>query len=154
MSLSRRRTRELLLQSFYSRTEMDSGFDRSAFLESFQKPEDNYLDEVYFNSMEEQILSHQDELTSIIARLAPKFELSTMPVLHILIIMISLTEILYFTLEEIPVSVSINEAIELAKKFSDDHGKAFVNGTLATFMKEREVLTASYPSVDFHLFHK
>lgn len=43
-----------------------------------------------------------------------------MPLLHILILMIALTEILYVSDLEIPESVSVNEAIELAKKFSDD----------------------------------
>ena len=35
--------------------------------------------------------------------------------------------------EEIPVKVSINEAIELAKKYGTDDSPAFVNGILAKF---------------------
>jgi transcription termination factor NusB len=34
--------------------------------------------------------------------------------------MLSLTEMIYWKGEEIPTSVSVNEAIELTKKFSDD----------------------------------
>ena len=33
--------------------------------------------------------------------------------------------------EEIPTGVAINEAVELAKKYSSDSGPAFVNGVLA-----------------------
>ena len=33
--------------------------------------------------------------------------------------------------EEVPTGVAINEAVELAKKFSSDSGPAFVNGVLA-----------------------
>ena len=33
--------------------------------------------------------------------------------------------------EEIPIGVAINEAVELAKKYSSDEGPAFVNGVLA-----------------------
>lgn len=33
--------------------------------------------------------------------------------------------------EEIPTGVAINEAVELAKKYSSDEGPAFVNGVLA-----------------------
>lgn len=33
--------------------------------------------------------------------------------------------------EEVPVGVAINEAVELAKKYSSDEGPAFVNGVLA-----------------------
>jgi N utilization substance protein B len=33
--------------------------------------------------------------------------------------------------EEVPVSVAINEAVELAKKFGGDESPAFINGILA-----------------------
>ena len=33
--------------------------------------------------------------------------------------------------EDVPTSVAINEAVELAKKYSSDEGPAFVNGVLA-----------------------
>lgn len=33
--------------------------------------------------------------------------------------------------EEVPVGVAINEAVELAKKYSSDEGPAFINGVLA-----------------------
>ena len=33
--------------------------------------------------------------------------------------------------DDIPVGVAINEAVELAKKFSSDEGPSFVNGVLA-----------------------
>ena len=33
--------------------------------------------------------------------------------------------------EDIPVKVAINEAVELAKKYSSDEGPSFINGVLA-----------------------
>ena len=63
----------------------------------------------------------------MISLLAPKFELPTIPVMHILILMIALTEILYAKELEIPEAVSVNEAVELAKTFSDDQGRMFIN---------------------------
>jgi len=38
--------------------------------------------------------------------------------------------------ETIPDSVAINEAVELARKFSSDESSSFVNGILASIMKE------------------
>ena len=35
-------------------------------------------------------------------------------------------------MEDIPFSVSINEAVELCKKYNDDKAPAFVNGILNT----------------------
>ncbi|MBQ7972702.1 MAG: transcription antitermination factor NusB [Lachnospiraceae bacterium] len=38
--------------------------------------------------------------------------------------------------DAVPVSVAINEAVELAKKFGQDEAPSFVNGVLAKFSKE------------------
>ena len=86
------------------------------------------------------------------ALLAPKFEIATLPTIHLIILMIALTEIEYFSLEKIPESVSVNEAIELAKKFSDEHGKNFINGALSTFLKEREKILQEKTEQTFKLF--
>ncbi|MTH52353.1 transcription antitermination factor NusB [Bacillus mangrovi] len=42
--------------------------------------------------------------------------------------------------KEIPVSVSIDEAIELAKAFGDDHSSRFVNGVLSNIKKDIETI--------------
>ena len=47
------------------------------------------------------------------------------------ILRLAVYEIMYD--EEIPTSVAINEAVELAKKFGQDSSPAFVNGVLAKF---------------------
>ena len=46
---------------------------------------------------------------------------------------LSVAEILY--IDEIPNSVSINEAVELAKIFGDDNDASFVNGVLGKVVK-------------------
>lgn len=46
------------------------------------------------------------------------------------ILRLAICEITY--IEDIPYQVSINEAIELAKKFSDDDAPSFINGVLAS----------------------
>jgi N utilization substance protein B len=84
--------------------------------------------------------------------LAPKFEIDTLPVLHILILMISLTELIYWTWEAIPESVSVNEAIELAKRFSDDQGKGFINWALSTFLKDRDKVMLETKEGTFKVF--
>ena len=40
--------------------------------------------------------------------------------------------------KEIPYKVVINEAVELAKKYGEDNSKNFVNGILASIVKEKE----------------
>ena len=65
--------------------------------------------------------------------------------------MIALGEILYFSLEKIPESVSVNEAVELAKRFSDEQGKNLINGALSTFLKDKTISPPEW-SLDFRLF--
>jgi N utilization substance protein B len=45
--------------------------------------------------------------------------------------------------EDIPYSVSINEAIELTKKFDDPKARAFVNGVLNSVKDELEALAGA-----------
>ena len=118
--ISRRQTREYLLQTLYARVNL-SPFDRDIFYGAYFLGEHSLsLDMVYLNEMERLLLEHEIALISIIKVLAPRFDLETIPVLHMLILMISLTEMIYWSGESIPHSVSVNEAIELSKKFSDE----------------------------------
>ena len=41
--------------------------------------------------------------------------------------------------KEIPYKVAINEAVELAKKYGEDTSKNFVNGILASIVKEEKI---------------
>ncbi|MBR5273150.1 MAG: transcription antitermination factor NusB [Clostridia bacterium] len=52
------------------------------------------------------------------------------------VLRLAIFEILY--IDDIPASVSINEAIELAKKFASDDDAAFVNGILGSVTRNNE----------------
>jgi transcription antitermination protein NusB len=69
--------------------------------------------------MFEHIINNEKELISIIHMYAPKFDIEKMHISYILPLFIGLSEMIYLK-EEIPSKVSMNEAIELAKIFSDD----------------------------------
>jgi transcription antitermination protein NusB len=58
---------------------------------------------------------------------------------YILPIYIALAE-MFFLKEEIPAKVSINEAIEITKTYSDDSGKRIVNGILNKVLENYEEL--------------
>ena len=49
---------------------------------------------------------------------------------------IAITEIRFF--EDIPEAVSINEAVELIKKYATEQDAAFANGILGSYVKERK----------------
>jgi nusB family len=52
-----------------------------------------------------------------VKKYSPKFDFEKMDVLIIIPLYIALAEIFYFS-EEIPIKVSVNEAVELAKTFA------------------------------------
>ena len=51
---------------------------------------------------------------------------------------LSLLELAIYEIKykEVPYKVAINEAVELAKKYGEDNSKTFVNGILASIVKE------------------
>ncbi len=149
---SRKQTREYLLQYLYTASQVGE-FDSALYNAVYFSEERHIdLDMPYFDEMTALIHREERSLIDLIAVLAPRFELGTIPAIHILILMISLTEMLYFTRENIPESVSVNEAVELAKKFSDDQGKIFINGALSTFLKDREKKISERKTGTFRMF--
>ncbi len=75
------------------------------------------------------------ELDSIIAKYNKKgWRLDRISKVDLSILRLALIEILY--MEDIPYKVAVNEAVELAKKFSADKSPAYVNGVLASAIKE------------------
>lgn len=151
--ISRRRTREYLLQLLYARASLPTVFSRDIFCDSYYEDTDmSIIDIAYVNLLEWLIIEHERELLDIIFTLAPKFELETMPHIHILILMIALTEMLFVTTETIPLSVSTNEAIELAKRFTDEQWKWFVNGALSTFLKDKDKILTNKLTGKYTLF--
>ena len=77
---------------------------------------------------------NNEELDDLIARYADNWALDRMPLLDRNIIRISLYEMLHE--EDIPYSVSINEAVELAKVFGTEDSGKFVNGILGKIASE------------------
>ena len=52
------------------------------------------------------------------------------------ILKLAIFELVY---SKLPYKVAINEAVELAKKYGEDSSKSFVNGVLASIVKEKKL---------------
>jgi len=76
-------------------------------------------------------LSRIDEL---ISKYAENWELNRIAIIDKNILRLAIYELLY--VDDIPPKVSINEAIELAKKYGDIDSGKFVNGILDKIRKE------------------
>ncbi|MBU1707063.1 transcription antitermination factor NusB [bacterium] len=76
----------------------------------------------------ERTVEHEQDLDSHIKRRAEKWDLTRIAILDHLILRMAICEFIFF--DDIPMKVSINEAIELAKKYSTAQSGRFVNGIL------------------------
>ena len=91
--------------------------------------ENEYIRTLYFG-----ILEKQNELDAYIEKYAKGRTLARISKIAKAVMRISIYEMLY--IDDIPASVSINEAVELAKQYDDDKTKAFVNGILTAVKEE------------------
>lgn len=57
--------------------------------------------------------------------------------MNLSLVKIAIYEMIY---AKLPYKVAINEVVELAKKYSDEQDKAFVNGILASIVKKQELI--------------
>lgn len=82
----------------------------------------------------------RNELDEIITKYAAGWTLDRMANADRNLLRIALYEILHR--DDIPQSVSINEAVELAKRYSTAESAKFINGILGSFMREKPEATA------------
>lgn len=69
--------------------------------------------------------------------LKAEWQLDRITKINISLLKLAIYEIIY---KKIPYKVAINEAIELAKKYGDDSSKTFINGILASIVKENNII--------------
>lgn len=93
--------------------------------------EEKESDRTYLRSKNRGILTHLSEIDALINEKTEGWKTSRMGKVELTLLRLAVYEILYE--EDIPVGVSINEAVELAKKYGADSAPSFVNGILAKF---------------------
>ena len=93
--------------------------------------EDAYVKKAYFGTME-----HRGVIDVLLGRFSNGWKTDRMSRVSRAVLRLCTYEMLYC--DDIPVHVSINEAVELTKKFDDPKAKAFVNGVLNSIKNEIE----------------
>ena len=86
-------------------------------------------DRAYIEHKVQDILTHLEEIDTIIDSSAQNWKTSRMAKVELTLIRLAVYEIRYE--EDIPTGVAINEAVELAKSYGEENSPAFVNGVLA-----------------------
>lgn len=110
----------------------------------FESQVENYLTDQGINSPESteikdkacDIKLHIESIDNEINEVALGWKTSRMSKVDLAILRVALYEIRYD--EDVPTSVAINEAVELAKSFSGDESPSFINGILGKLAKKGE----------------
>lgn len=90
---------------------------------------DEYVKRVFFGSCE-----NAEIIAASVEKHLKGWKSERISPVSMAIIRLAAYEIMY--MEDIPARVSLNEAIELAKKYDDEKSYAFVNGVLNALSKE------------------
>lgn len=135
--MNRVKSREYLLQLAYQ-MEITSETALETF-NSFMENEDiskDDLDLAYIKSGLLGIEENKEKLDFLIESQLVKWKLNRISKVNLSILRISTYEILFA--EDVPGKVSINEAIELCKKYSDNKSVSFINGVLDKVYKNMQ----------------
>ena len=95
------------------------------------------VDMEYVKRVVKGIEENKDSLDRKIEKYLRNWKLNRLSKVDVAILRICTYEFLYE--EDIPEKVSINEAIELAKKYSSEKSAPFINGVLGNMIKDKSI---------------
>lgn len=132
---ARRKARELALKALYAHD--IAGTDPEQVVEeiispSLIKPEAKEFSRLLFLKTVENI----KEIDKLIKGSAKSWDFSRIASIEKNILRMGICELLHF--DDIPSTISIDEAIELAKKYAEKDSKNFVNAVLDSVLKEMQ----------------
>lgn len=125
-ALKRKEAREVVVGLLFEtefKTEENSSEIFAISTENREIPEDEYIKAAYFG-----VCENKEKIDELIGANSNGWKTHRLTRLSRSVMRLAVYEMLFC--EDIPYSVSINEAIELTKKFDDPKAKAFVNGVL------------------------
>jgi N utilization substance protein B len=132
---SRRRAREYALQALYQSDVRDvpvqvalndlwSGLMDGEGIEEARSPESEEVE--FAQRIVTGVASKRDDIDALIEGSSTNWRVARMPVVDRNILRMSVYELM--DCQDIPATVSINEAVELAKTFGSSESRGFVNG--------------------------
>ena len=133
--MNRSAIRELAFRLIYSREiQKEENIEEQIelFLEANEITDKNAIE--YINDVVKGIESNKEEILSLIEKnLKSDWKLERISKVDLSLLKLAIYEIKY---KDLAFKIVINEVVELAKKYGEDQSKNFVNGILASVVKE------------------
>ncbi|HOV26552.1 MAG TPA: transcription antitermination factor NusB [Pseudobacteroides sp.] len=130
--MGRRAARETAMKLLYQlEIQKDDREQQVQYVLEEEKLTEN--DKTYINEVIDGVYSKLEEIDRLIENHAKGWKINRISKVDLSILRLSIYEVCFR--EDIPFNVSINEAVELAKKYSTDDAGSFVNGILGKVSK-------------------
>jgi transcription antitermination protein NusB len=96
----------------------------------------NDNDKLFISGVTEGVHNNLAQIDSLIRKFSKGWRINRISKIDLSILRLCIYEIMH--IPEIPYSVSVNEAVELSKKYSSIEASAFVNGILSKIIKPED----------------
>lgn len=132
--IKRTEARELFMKLlFQMQIQNEYGLEiKEKFIQEYIKEEEPLK---YFNRLYHAAVDHLTEIDKRLEECSENWKLNRMSKVDLAVLRLSCAELLY--IEDVPDSASINEAVELAKKYSNEDSGKFVNGILGKVARSK-----------------
>lgn len=105
------------------------------FIENNEITDNSVID--YLRDIKNGIVANSEEINKLITtNLKDNWSLNRISKINLSLIKIAIYEMVY---KNLPYKVAINEVVELAKKYADESAPVFINGILASVVKEKNL---------------
>ena len=132
----RRKAREYALQMLFQWDITHDSIDQVASTFFQNQPEESQAVVDFANQLVTSTVEHVEQIDDFIRRHAEHWRLDRMATVDRNILRLAVQEFLYD--KDTPKTVVINEAIEIARRFSAQESPQFINGVLDSIKKELE----------------
>ncbi|MFL0251563.1 transcription antitermination factor NusB [Clostridium neuense] len=133
--MNRRKSREIAMKLLFEISFNKNNCEET--IENFKEENDcKDVDFEYITRIIDGVISNKEAIDKKIEENSSKWKIERISKTNLSILRLAIYEILYEN--DIPDKVSVNEAVELAKSYSEEKSWSFVNGVLGSFINKIE----------------
>ena len=126
--------REIAMKMLYAASLGGGGTMEEVLEQSEQADTLSGSDKTFLENLVAGVTDRQEELDAVIGKYAQGWALNRLGKVDLTILRMAVYELM--CMPEIPVGATINEAVELAKRYAEDKSSGFINGILGSAARE------------------
>ena len=133
--MQRSAMRELAFKLIYEIEMQNEDEEFEIFIENNEITDEKVIE--YLKDIKSGTKEHSEEINDLITtNLKQNWSLKRISKINLSLIKLAIYEMVY---KKLPYKIAINEVVELAKKYADESAPVFINGILASVVKEKNL---------------